>query len=52
MHGVCVGKWYICDTLFKLSLMYLSSNKISTSSSLIITNVQSRDMCDMLDQVM
>jgi len=43
-HGVFIGKGYICDGLFKLSLMPFSSNKIYDSSSLTITNVESCDM--------
>jgi len=43
-HSVFVGKRYICGGLFKLSLMSFSSNKISSSSSLIITNVESCDI--------
>jgi len=43
-HGGFIGKGYICDGLFKLSLMPFSSNKIYDSSSLSITNVESCDM--------
>ena len=32
-HGVFIGKCYICDDLFKLCLMSLSTNKISNISS-------------------
>ena len=43
-HGVFIGKGYICDGLFKLSLIPFSSNKIYDSTSLTITNVESCDM--------
>jgi len=43
-HSDFMGKRYICDGLFKLSLMSFSFNKISGSSSLIITNVESCHM--------
>ena len=38
-HGVFIGKDYICDGLFKLSLMSLSINKIFTIS-FFVANVE------------
>jgi len=38
-HDIFVGKYYICDSLFKLNFMAFSTNKISPNPSL----------CGMLD---
>jgi len=45
------GKWYICDDMFKLSVMPLCSNKIFSSSSLNITNVETCDMWHAITKV-
>ena len=42
-HGVFIGKGYICDGLFKLSLMSLSIDKISSISS-FVANVECSEM--------
>jgi len=44
-HGVFIGKGYICDGLFKLSLMSLSIDKISSISS-FVANVECSNMWD------
>jgi len=43
-YSAFVAKGYICDGLFKLSLILFSSNQISSSFSLTIINIESCDM--------